>query len=92
MTALTGLVDTVHLTQLEQDDLVLAQTLRSTGKITTPGQPFETLTQTEIDALIACGIFKFKMYDPNVHGGIRIFKSRIVNEGYNDSDKALVLT
>jgi hypothetical protein len=110
MTALTGLVNAVHLTQQEQDDLVLAQALRSAGKITTPGQPFETSTQTEINALIERGIFKFEIYDPNIHGGNRIFKSRIVNkvkgkttdqpyeksrlviQGYNNSDKALILT
>ena len=110
MTALTELVNAVHLTQREQDDLVLAQALRSTGKITTPGQPFEASTQAEIDALIARGVFKFEIYNPNIHGGNCIFKSRIVNkvkgkttnqpyekswlliQGYNDSDKALVLT
>jgi hypothetical protein len=111
--ALTAPAETgnaAHLAQREQDDLVLARTLRSTGKITTPGQPFEKSTQTEIDALIARGVFKFEVYNPKIHGGVRIFKSRIVNEvkvkttnqpyeksrliiqGYNDSDKALVLT
>jgi hypothetical protein len=111
--ALTAPAETgnaAHLAQREQDDLVLARTLRSTGKITTPGQPFEKSTQTEIDALIVRGVFQFEVYNPKIHGGVRIFKSRIVNEvkgkttnqpyeksrliiqGYNDSDKALVLT
>ncbi|KAF2028537.1 hypothetical protein EK21DRAFT_90515 [Setomelanomma holmii] len=103
-------VNAIHLTQREQDDLILAQALRSAGKIITLEQPFKKSTQTEIDALIACGVFKFVVYDPKIHGGVRIFKSRIVNEvkgkttdqpyeksrlviqGYNDSDKALVLT
>ena len=80
MTALTELVNAVHLTQREQDDLVLAQALRSTGKITTPGQPFEASTQAEIDALIARGVFKFEIYDPNVYSSICIFKLRIINE------------
>jgi hypothetical protein len=110
LTAPAETVNAAHLAQREQDDLVLARTLRSTGKITTPGQPFEKSTQTEIDALIARGVFKFEVYNPKIHGGVRIFKSRIVNEvkgkttnqpyeksrliiqGYNDSDKALVLT
>ncbi|KAK1914231.1 hypothetical protein P3342_007477 [Pyrenophora teres f. teres] len=69
-----------NLAQREKDDIVLARTLRTTGKITTPGEPFEMSTRTEIDGLITRGVFRFEPYDLAKHGGIRIFKSRIVNE------------
>ncbi|KAK1914262.1 hypothetical protein P3342_007508 [Pyrenophora teres f. teres] len=69
-----------NLAQREKDDIVLARTLRTTGKITTPGEPFEMSTRTEIDGLITRGVFRFEPFDPAKHGGIRIFKSRIVNE------------
>jgi hypothetical protein len=110
VTAPTETANAAHLAQREQDNLVLAKTLRSTSKITTPGQPFKKLTQTKINALIKRGVFKFEIYDPNIHSSNCIFKSRIVNkvkgkttdqpyeksqlviQGYNDSDKALVLT
>jgi hypothetical protein len=59
---------------------VLSQKLRTTGKITTPGELFELSTKAEIEALIARGVFWFEEYDLYLHGGIRIFKSRIVNE------------
>ena len=42
----------VNLTQREADDLVLPRKLRTTGKITTPGEPLELSTKAEIDALI----------------------------------------
>ncbi|CAE7021550.1 Polyprotein [Pyrenophora teres f. teres] len=69
-----------NLAQREKDDIVLARTLRTTGKITTPGEPFEMSTRTEIDGLITRGVFRFEPFDPAKHGGIRIFKSRIFNE------------
>ncbi|KAF1360357.1 hypothetical protein EJ07DRAFT_165511 [Lizonia empirigonia] len=70
----------VNLTQREEDDLVLSRKLRATGKITTPGEPFELSTKAEIDALITRGVFRFEEYDPQRHGGIRVFKPRIVKE------------
>ncbi|KAF1357214.1 hypothetical protein EJ07DRAFT_129503, partial [Lizonia empirigonia] len=69
-----------NLAQREQDDLVLSRKLRATGRITTPGQPFELSTKMEIESLIARGVFRFETYNPHKHGGNRIFKSRIVNE------------
>jgi hypothetical protein len=60
--------------------MVLSWKLRTTGKITTLGKPFELSTKAEIEALIARGVFRFEEYDPYLHGGIRIFKSRIVNK------------
>jgi hypothetical protein len=61
-------------------DLALALQLRKKGKITTPGEPFEQSDQTEIDAFITNGVFRFEIYDLKVYGDIRIFDSRIVHE------------
>ncbi|CAE7020329.1 hypothetical protein PTTW11_03046 [Pyrenophora teres f. teres] len=69
-----------NLAQREKDDIVLARTLRTTSKITTPGEPFKMSTRTEINGLITRGVFRFEPFDPAKHGGIQIFKSRIVNE------------
>ncbi|KAK6211233.1 hypothetical protein QIS74_10497 [Colletotrichum tabaci] len=71
------------LTSKEQADLELAVTLREKGIITTPGAPFEQSTTKEVDSLIDRGVFGFTLYDENEHSGIRIFKSRIVNEVKN---------
>ncbi len=70
----------VFLAPREEDAIILARGLRAAGTITTPGEPFEQSTKAEIDALITRGVFRFKAYNPTVHGGNRIFKSRIVNE------------
>ena len=51
---------TAHLTQREKDNLTLSMKLRATGRINTPGQPFEDSTQAEIDGLIARGVFRFE--------------------------------
>ncbi|KAF6807096.1 hypothetical protein CPLU01_15834 [Colletotrichum plurivorum] len=63
----------------EESDKALAKQLRGKGVITTSGEPFELSTRTEIDSLIARGVFEFVTFDPAKHNG-RIFKSRIVNE------------
>jgi hypothetical protein len=68
------------LTTKEQGDRDLAVLLRSKGLIITPGQPFEISGRTEIDNLIARGVFKFELYDPVKHAKLRIFDSRMVNE------------
>ncbi|OWT43021.1 polyprotein [Pochonia chlamydosporia 170] len=68
------------LTTKEQGDRDLAVLLRSKGLIITPGQPFEISGRTEIDNLIARGVFKFELYDPIKHAKLRIFDSRMVNE------------
>jgi hypothetical protein len=60
--------------------LVLSRKLCATSKITTPSKLFKLSTKAEINALITCGMFCFKNYDLYCHSGIRIFKSRIVNE------------
>jgi len=68
------------MTSKEQADAALAVKLRSEGKITTTGAPFEESTKAEIAALIGRGVFEFIPYDENAHSGVRVFKSRIVNE------------
>lgn len=68
------------MTAKEEADAALAIQLRAEGKITTPGAPFEESTKAEIKALTARGVFKFIPYNRRAHGGIRVFKSRIVNE------------
>ena len=64
----------------EQADLELALELRKQGKITTPGLPFEESNRQEVDSLIGRGVFKFELFEREIHGNTRIFKSRIVNE------------
>jgi hypothetical protein len=39
-----------------------------------------TSQKQEIDGLIARGVFNFEQYSPAKYQGIRIFKSRMVNE------------
>ena len=68
------------LTAKERGDYDLAVLLRSKGIIVTPGQPFEISGRTEIDNLLARGVFKFELYDPIKHAKLRIFDSRMVNE------------
>jgi hypothetical protein len=96
------------LTAKEEYDHQLSLTLRSEGKITTPGKPFEASDQAEITTLIKDGVFRFEQYDPTVHTG-RLFNSRLVREiknkttnpyeksrlviqGFNDRGKADILT
>ncbi|KAJ5562156.1 hypothetical protein N7461_000917 [Penicillium sp. DV-2018c] len=70
----------IWMTSKEHADAELPRKLRAEGKITTPGAPFEESTRIEIDALIKCGVFEFIAFNEQEHRGIRIFKSRIVNE------------
>jgi hypothetical protein len=67
------------LTRKEESDLELTYTMRASRKITAPEELFEELIQTEIDSLIARGVFEFVRFDPNIYRG-RLFRSRIVNE------------
>ncbi|KAI0997307.1 hypothetical protein K3495_g10881 [Podosphaera aphanis] len=75
------------LSTKEIHDLELAKQLRRTGKITTPGEPFEASDRKEIDALIAGGIFRFEQHDPLRHTD-RIFNSRMVREIKNKNTKS----
>jgi hypothetical protein len=68
------------MTGKERADQELSLELRKQGKITTPGAPFEASDKQEIDNLIGKDVFNFEQYDPVKHGGIRIFKSRLVRE------------
>ena len=68
------------MTSKETADYELAKQLRKEGRITTPGPPFQASDKQEIDSLIARGVFRFEEYDPTKFGGVRIFKSRMVNE------------
>jgi hypothetical protein len=96
------------LTQKELGDLELARQLRKDGIITTPGLPFEESDRTEMEALIANGIFEVLQYNPRRKYG-RIFnlrlvreikgkttqpyeKSRLVLAGHSDQDKESILT
>lgn len=73
-------VPQTFLTAKEAADAALAVDLRAQGKITTPGGPFEESAQQEIESLIGRGVFEFVPFDGQKFGGVRIFKSRIVNE------------
>jgi hypothetical protein len=77
---LESITTMTFLTMKEQGDRDLAVLLRSKGLIITPGQPFEISGRTEIDNLIARGVFRFERYDPVRHAKLRIFDSRMVNE------------
>ncbi|KAK1916810.1 hypothetical protein P3342_004365 [Pyrenophora teres f. teres] len=59
---------------------MLAIKLRNDGVITTLGTPFEASDDQEISDLVGRGVFEFEQYDKERHGGIRIFKSRLVRE------------
>ncbi|PVH83472.1 hypothetical protein DL98DRAFT_615736 [Cadophora sp. DSE1049] len=69
------------LTEKETRDRQLSIELRASGKITTPGPPFQQSRRTEYEAFIKRGVF-IPIYkdDPRVKGH-RIFKSRMVDEG-----------
>ncbi|KAK1916420.1 hypothetical protein P3342_004239 [Pyrenophora teres f. teres] len=69
----------VYITK-EEADHELAIKLRNDGVITTPGTPFEASDDQEISDLVGRGVFEFEQYDKERHGGIRIFKSRLVRE------------
>jgi hypothetical protein len=47
------------VTKREQDDMAIAIELCTKGIITTPGPPFQTSQNREIDGLIARGVFEF---------------------------------
>ena len=70
----------LYLSKKEEDDYALAVKLRNDGVINTPGAPFEASDQKEIDDLVGRGVFSFELFDSTVHGGFRIFKSRMVRE------------
>jgi len=72
-------LSTAYITAKERADYDLFLKLRKDGIITTPRKLFKLLDKTEIDALVARGVFVFKQYDEHKYSS-RIFKSRIVRE------------
>jgi hypothetical protein len=64
----------------EQADLELALELRKQDKIIIPDLLFKKSNRQEVDSLIGRGVFKFELFEREIHGNTRIFKSRIVNE------------
>ena len=68
------------ISEKEEADRLLAVKLRKEGVIKTPGAPFEASDKQEIDALMSKGVFEFTRFDTKKHAGLRIFKSRMVNE------------
>ena len=81
-------IDSAFISAKEASDLELCLQLRATGKITTPGSPFEASTKKEIETLIARGVFRFELYDHEDFRGVRVFNSRIVNEIKNKATNA----
>ncbi|KAK1992697.1 hypothetical protein LX36DRAFT_694129 [Colletotrichum falcatum] len=63
-----------------------------------PGRPRKHPPKAFIKALIDRGVFHIVMFNERKHGGIRIFKSRLIrevkgkNEGYADDGKEAILT
>ncbi|KAK1994146.1 hypothetical protein LX36DRAFT_693319 [Colletotrichum falcatum] len=74
-------------TAKEDADYALAVELRKKGVITTPGKPFELSDKAEIEGLAARGVFFIVGYNEKEHGGIRIFKSRLVREVKGKNEK-----
>ncbi|KAF1937171.1 hypothetical protein EJ02DRAFT_63582, partial [Clathrospora elynae] len=70
----------LYLSKKEEDNYALAVKLHNDGVINIPGAPFEASDQKEIDDLVGRGVFSFELFDPTVHSGFRIFKSRMVRE------------
>ena len=73
----------VCLRERERSCYDLAVKLRREGKITTPGEPFSLADDTEIQGLMDNGVLVVEHYDESVHGGIRVFDSRMVHEVKN---------
>ncbi|KAI0398658.1 hypothetical protein F4802DRAFT_611451 [Xylaria palmicola] len=68
------------LAQKKQQALELAIKLRTDRIITTPSKPFKESDATEINELVAQGIFKFITYNPAIHDKKHVFKSRLIQE------------
>ena len=68
----------VYIIKKEEANYELAIKLRNNRVITTLGAPFKASNKQEISNLIGCRVFKFKLYNKELHSRIRIFKSRLV--------------
>ncbi|KAI0995095.1 hypothetical protein K3495_g13086 [Podosphaera aphanis] len=73
-------LDVAYISNKEKADFELAVKLRKDGIITSSGAPFEKSQRAEIEGLINRGVFEFVKFNPLDHSGVRIFKSRLVNE------------
>lgn len=73
-------LDMAWVTNKEKADLELALELRKEGKITAPGASFEHSQRLEIEGLISRGVFEFVKFNAKEHSGVRVFKSRLINE------------
>ncbi|KAK1989724.1 hypothetical protein LX36DRAFT_743032 [Colletotrichum falcatum] len=74
-------------TAKEDADYALAVELRKKGVIITPSKLFELSDKAEIEGLAARGVFFIVGYNKKEHGGIRIFKSRLVREVKGKNEK-----
>ena len=82
----------IFISHRERADYDLALKLRQDGVITTPGDPFEQSDLTEIESLLANGVLQPLQYDSNKHAGVRLFKSRLIQEvkGIISTNKATI--
>ncbi|KZL82713.1 hypothetical protein CI238_10722 [Colletotrichum incanum] len=77
----------VLLTNKDCADLKLATQLQKSGKITTPGRPFEQSDKVAVKGLIDQDILGMVMYDPVEHANVRISQSRMVEmKGKNTNE------
>lgn len=70
----------VFVTSKEKLDRELALKLRNEGLITNEGVQFQLADLTEIEGLLAGGVFEFEKFDIAKHGDLHIFKSRMVRK------------
>jgi hypothetical protein len=68
------------LIEKETRDIEFSIELRAKGIISTLGRPFELSRRTEIDGLLARGVFKMIHKDDLSIGATQVFRSRMVNE------------
>jgi hypothetical protein len=70
----------VYIIKKKENNYKLALKLRNNRVITTLGAPFKASDEQEISNLIGREVFKFELYNKELHGRIWIFKSRLVQE------------
>lgn len=75
-----GQYGTIHITEIERQDMELAIRLRAEGIITTPEAPYEHSQKIEIQGLVDKGVFSIGPHIPEIMEGMPIFPSRMVNE------------
>jgi hypothetical protein len=60
----------MYIIKKEEDNYKLALKLRNNRVITTLGAPFKASNKQEISSLVGYRVFKFKLYNKELHGGI----------------------